>query len=245
MGVEALARWHHPRLGPISPAEFIPIAEASGQIVDIGKYMIGCACRDAMRLPVDVQVAVNLSVIQIMQGEVMEAVADALMATGLPPQRLKLEVTESVMMMDPKRAIAVLSDLRYLGVSIALDDFGTGYSSLSYLTTFRWDEFKIDRSFVQNLEAGSLGLSIIQAVLVLAKKIGAKVVIEGIETSKQLRLLRQTGCDIGQGYLFGRPAPIDVVCEMIREIGRSQVHQTSRRFPGISPPSRSAMITSG
>ena len=126
VGVEALARWHHPLLGPISPAEFIPIAEASGQIVDIGRYMIGCACRDAVRLPANVQVAVNLSVIQIMQGEVMEAVADALMATGLPPQRLKLEVTESVMMMDPKRAIAVLSDLRYLGVSIALDDFRDG-----------------------------------------------------------------------------------------------------------------------
>ena len=239
VGVEALARWHHPRLGPIAPIEFIPIAEASGQIVDIGKYMIACACRDAMRLPVNVQVAVNLSVIQIMQGEVMEAVADALMATGLPPQRLKLEVTESVMMMDPKRAIAVLSDLRYLGVSIALDDFGTGYSSLSYLTTFRWDEFKIDRSFVQNLEAGSLSQSIIQAVLVLAKQIGAKVVVEGIETGEQLDLLRQTGCDIGQGYLLGRPAPIDVVCETIRELDQPQARRLttrSKRKPSSPAP---------
>lgn len=106
-------------------------------------------------------------------------------------------------------------------MSIALDDFGTGYSSLSYLTTFRWDEFKIDRSFVQNLDAVSLGLSIIQAVLVLAKKTGAKVVVEGIETSRQLHLLRQTGCDIGQGYLFGRPVAIDVVCQQMGVVNRS------------------------
>ena len=218
VGVEALARWRHPQLGQISPVEFIPIAEGSGQIVRIGKYMIECACRDALRLPASVSVAVNLSVIQIMQGEVMETVADALMMSGLAPSRLKLEVTESVLMMDPKRAIAVLSDLRYLGVAIALDDFGTGFSSLSYLSTFRWDELKIDRSFLQNLEADPLGLSIIQAVLVLAKKLGAKVIIEGIENDRQLRLLKKTGCHIGQGYLFGKPVPIDTVCTVIADV---------------------------
>lgn len=222
VGVEALARWHHPQLGPISPAEFIPIAEASGQIVDIGKYMIACACRDALRLPPDVQVAVNLSVIQIMQGEVMEATADALMAAGLPPERLKLEVTESVMMADAKQPIAVLSELRYLGVSLALDDFGTGYSSLSYLTKFHWDEIKIDRAFLQNLDTDSVGLSVIEAVLVLARKTGAKVVVEGVETQEQMELLRGTGCDIGQGYFLGKPAPIDLVCAQIREINPSR-----------------------
>jgi diguanylate cyclase (GGDEF)-like protein len=221
VGVEALARWHHPQLGPIAPAEFIPIAEASGQIVDIGKHMIACACRDALRLPPEVQVAVNLSVIQIMQGEVMEATADALMAAGLPPERLKLEVTESVMMADTRQPIAVLSELRYLGVSLALDDFGTGYSSLSYLTKFHWDEIKLDRVFVQNLDADSVGRSVIEAVLILARKTGAKVVAEGVETRQQLDLLRDTGCDIGQGYFIGKPVPIDVVCAQIREINRS------------------------
>jgi len=222
VGVEALARWHHAQLGPIAPIEFIPIAEASGQIIDLGRHMIECACRDALRLPAEVQVAVNLSVVQIMQGDVVEATADALMAAGLPPGRLKLEVTESVMMADAKQPIAVLSDLRYLGVALALDDFGTGYSSLSYLTRFHWDEIKLDRTFVNNLDTDSLGLSVIEAVLILARKTGAKVVVEGVETFRQLELLRSAGCDIGQGYFIGRPVPIDMVCAQIEEINQSR-----------------------
>lgn len=214
-GVEALARWRHPQLGLISPAEFIPIAEASGQIVNIGKYMVNCACRDALCLPDTIPVAVNVSVIQIMQGDIMNTVAEALRTSGLPPQRLKLEVTESVLMMDPKRAIAVLRELRDMDVSISLDDFGTGFSSLSYLSTFEWDELKIDRSFLQNLDTDPLGLSIIEAVLVLSTKIGAKVIVEGIETDKQLQLVRQTGCHIGQGYLFGKPVPIETIHDLI------------------------------
>jgi diguanylate cyclase (GGDEF)-like protein len=221
VGVEALARWHHAQWGPISPDEFIPIAEASGQIVDIGKHIIDCACRDALTLPPEVQVSVNLSVIQIMKGEVMETTAGALRAAGLRPERLKLEVTESVMMAEAKQSIAVLSELRHLGVSIALDDFGTGYSSLSYLTTFHWDEIKIDRAFVQDLDSDTVGLSVIEAVLVLARKTGAKVVVEGVETRKQLELLQGLGCDMGQGYLFGKPVPIDVVCAQIQQINQS------------------------
>ena len=218
IGVEALARWHHPQLGHISPVEFIPIAEASGQIVNIGKYMMECACRDALRLPEHVPVAVNISVIQIMGGDITRTVAETLETTGLPPLRLKLEVTESVLMMDPKRAIAVLSELRQLGVAIALDDFGTGFSSLSYLSGFRWDELKIDRSFLQNVDTDPLGLSIIQAVLVLSSKIGAKVTVEGIETDKQLQLVKNAGCHIGQGFLFGKPMPIDAVCALIQTV---------------------------
>lgn len=224
VGVEALARWHHPDLGPVSPAEFIPIAEASGQIVQIGKYMISRACRDALLLPTDIQVAVNLSVIQIMHGDVVETVANALLASGLPADRLKLEVTESVLMMNPKRAIQVLGELRARGVSIALDDFGTGYSSLSYLSTFRWDELKIDRSFLQHLDNDPLGLAIIRAILVLAKELGAKVIVEGIESRKQVRLLEPTGCHIGQGFLFGRPEPIEAVRDAIlKSRGRAAV----------------------
>lgn len=211
VGVEALARWQHPELGSVSPAEFIPIAEASGQIAHIGRYMIEQACRDAMLLPDDIHVAVNLSVIQIMQGEVIETVENALRASGLPAQRLKLEVTESVLMVNPKRVIEVLEGLRSRGIAIALDDFGTGFSSLSYLSTFRWDELKIDRSFLQNLDEDTLGLAIIQAILVMAKELGAKVIVEGIESPKQVQLLEHTGCDIGQGFLFGRPEPIAAV----------------------------------
>lgn len=237
IGVEALARWQHPQLGMISPAEFIPIAEASGQIINIGKYMIDCVCRDALRLPADIPVAVNISVIQIMQGEIMDTVADALLMSGLLPQRLKLEVTESVLMMDPKRAIAVLSELRYLGVAIALDDFGTGYSSLSYLSTFRWDELKIDRSFIENLDTDPLGLSIIQAVLILSSKIGAKVIVEGIETDTQLQLVKRAGCHIGQGYLFGKPVPIDTVCELIRTMDPNAPRRPGEK--SSRPPKRS------
>ena len=113
-------------------------------------------------------------------------------------------------------------ELRYLGVSLALDDFGTGYSSLSYLTTFHWDEIKIDRAFVQNLDTDSVGLSVIEAVLVLARKTGARVVVEGVETQRQLDLLKGTGCDIGQGYFFGKPVPIDIVCAQIEEINQSR-----------------------
>jgi predicted signal transduction protein with EAL and GGDEF domain len=215
VGVEALARWQHPELGSVSPVEFIPIAEASGQIAQIGQFMIDRACRDAMLLPADIQVAVNLSVIQIMQGEVVETVANALLTSGLPAHRLKLEVTESVLMVNPKRVIEVLGGLRARGVSVALDDFGTGFSSLSYLSTFRWDELKIDRSFLQNVEEDPLGLAIIQAILVLAKELDAKVIVEGIESRKQVQLLEQTGCHIGQGFLFGRPEPIEVVREAI------------------------------
>ncbi|MBW4653507.1 MAG: bifunctional diguanylate cyclase/phosphodiesterase [Kaiparowitsia implicata GSE-PSE-MK54-09C] len=211
VGVEALARWQHPELGAVSPAEFIPIAEASGQIAHIGRYMIEQACRDAMLLPDDIHVAVNLSVIQIMQGEVIETVENALRNSGLPAQRLKLEVTESVLMVNPKRVIEVLEGLRARGIAIALDDFGTGFSSLSYLSTFRWDELKIDRSFVKNLGEDTLGLAIIEAILVMAKELGAKVIVEGIETCKQVQLLERTDCDIGQGFLFGRPEPIDTV----------------------------------
>lgn len=177
--------------------------------------MIEQACCDAMLLPDDIQVAVNLSVIQIMQGEVVETVAKALLASGLPANRLKLEVTESVLMANPKRVIEVLGALRVRGVAIALDDFGTGFSSLSYLSKFRWDELKIDRSFVKNLDEGSLGLAIIQAILVLAKELGAKVIVEGIESQKQVQLLLQTGCHIGQGFLFGRPEPIGAARENI------------------------------
>lgn len=215
VGIEALARWYHPDLGSVSPAEFIPIAEASGQIGHIGKFMIDCACRDALLLPADIKVAVNLSVIQIMQGGLVETVADALMASGLPANRLKLEVTESVLMMNPKRAIEVLDELCARHVSIALDDFGTGFSSLSYLSTVGWDELKIDRSFVHNLDDNPLGLTVIQSVLMLAKDLGAKVIAEGIESSKQVQLLKSTGCHIGQGFLFGRPEPIEVVRDAI------------------------------
>jgi len=214
VGVEALARWSHPGMGMIAPDEFIPIAEDSGQIVNLGQLMVERACADAMLLPDSIKVAVNLSVIQIMHGDLVETVADALLKSGLSASRLKLEVTESVLMSNPKQAIAVLSELKELGIEISLDDFGTGYSSLSYLNAFTWDEVKIDRSFLRELEMSPLGMSVIQAVLLLAEKLEAHVTVEGIETEEQRLLLRTTGCHYGQGYLFGRPVGIATLCDL-------------------------------
>lgn len=225
VGVEALARWKHPQLGWIAPTEFIPIAEESGLIVNLGRVMLDQACADAVLLPDTVRVAVNLSVIQIMHGSLVETVSDALLKSGLSAARLKLEVTESVLMNNPKRAISVLSGLKRLGTDISLDDFGTGYSSLSYLNAFTWDEVKIDRSFLRDLEISPLGLSVIEAVLVLAEKLNASVTVEGIETEEQRLLLSKTGCSSGQGYLFGKPVPIETVCRLI------EANASQRSYP--------------
>ena len=208
-GVEALARWHHPELGWISPAEFVPIAESSSQIVDLGRAILETSCRDALAFPGDITVAVNLSVGQMLRDDIVETVADILARTGLPARRLTLEVTESVMITEPGKAMQILMRLKALGLSIALDDFGTGYSALAYLRQFAWDEVKIDRGFVEELHANSRSRAIVKSVLRLARELGMKVTAEGIETREQLELLGADGCATGQGYFFGKPAPSD------------------------------------
>lgn len=200
-----------PELGWIGPNEFIPIAETSSQIVELGRCILTTACVDAMAFPDNIRVSVNLSVGQMLRDDVIAMVTDILASTGFPAHRLTLEVTESVMMSEPDLAARILRALQDLGISIALDDFGTGYSALSYLREFDWDELKIDKIFVDNLGDDPRSLCIVESVVDLATELGMKVVAEGVETADQHEILRRSGCHIAQGYLFGRPQPVDQV----------------------------------
>ena len=211
VGFEALARWQHPELGWIGPNEFIPIAETSSQIVELGRCILSAACSQGVSFPDHVRVSVNLSVGQMLRDDVIGMVTDVLATTGFPAHRLTLEVTESVMMSEPELAARTLSSLKNLGVSIALDDFGTGYSALSYLRQFDWDELKIDKSFVDDLGNDPRSLSIVESVVNLATELGMKVVAEGVETYDQHEILRKSGCHVAQGYLFGRPQPVEEI----------------------------------
>lgn len=211
VGVEALARWTHPILGRIGPDEFVPIAESSGKVVELGRAILERACAEATLMPADVKVSVNLSVAQLVRDDLVDTVREILGRTGLAPSRLKLEVTESIVMSDTDRCITTLRKLKQLGVAIALDDFGTGYSALSYLRLFDWDELKVDRSFVRSIGSDPHSLSIIQAVVGLASQLGIKVTVEGVETEEQRNLLRHVGCRVGQGYLFGAAVPLNLL----------------------------------
>ncbi|SMP15048.1 diguanylate cyclase (GGDEF) domain-containing protein [Roseibium denhamense] len=208
-GVEALARWYHSELGWISPSEFIPIAESSGDIVPMGWKILETSCAEVQLLPSNLQLSVNLSVAQILNDDVVAMVDECLGRTGLPAQRLKLEITESTLMKDLERVKSTLTELRNFGIGISLDDFGVGYSALSYLTDFHWDEIKIDRSFVCRAVRDQKLRDILKMVLGIAKTMGSDVLIEGIETVEQRDILVDLGCENGQGYLFGGPMAID------------------------------------
>lgn len=228
-GFEALARWSHPELGWISPAEFIPIAESCGDVVGLGKSILKTACHHASLLPPELSVSVNLSVVQLHSAQLIREVADVLKESGLAPNRLTLEVTESIMISDTAKVVSRLNELKQLGVAIALDDFGTGYSALSYLTKFEWNELKIDRSFTQAAQHHPMNWTIIRTVNILAKKIGARVVAEGIETKEQEAALAKIGCDIGQGFLFGRPLPFDELpAAMLQSMSNSHTARNTR-----------------
>lgn len=209
LAVEALARWHHAELGEISPGEFIPIAEASGRVFDVGLAILQQACAEAVHFPDEVSLSVNLSVAQLARDDLISVIRDILNSTGLAPERLKLEVTETVLMRDRERSVAMLNRLKELGVRIALDDFGTGYSALSYLREFDWDELKIDKRFVNSVARDSQSLAIIRALLDLARELGVSVIVEGIETAEQHHLLHEMGCATGQGFLYGRGVPAE------------------------------------
>lgn len=202
---EALLRWRHPERGMISPAAFIPVAEETGSIVQIGEWVLHEACRAAAGWPEQISVAVNLSPIQFRSKTLVSAVASALKATGLTPGRLYLEITESVLLQDNATNLAILQELRRLGVRIALDDFGTGYSSLGYLRSFTFDKIKLDRSFVHDLPNTLECQAIVRAVAGLALGLGISTTAEGIETHEQLGAVQASGYTEGQGYLFGRP----------------------------------------
>jgi diguanylate cyclase (GGDEF)-like protein/PAS domain S-box-containing protein len=213
IGMEALIRWEHPDWGVISPSEFIPLAEESGLIVPIGEKMLRLACMHTKRW-VDagfsqLRVAVNLSAQQVQQWDFVQNIGVILKETGLSPHCLELEITEGVAMQNSDRVISTLSKLVQLGVHISIDDFGTGYSSLSYLKKFPIQSLKIDQSFVQAMLTNPEDLAITRAIIQLSKSLSLKVIAEGIEKEEQYQLLKQYGCDVAQGYLFGKPMSPD------------------------------------
>jgi diguanylate cyclase (GGDEF)-like protein len=210
-GYEVLLRWRHRELGMVSPAQFIPIAEESGAIVEIGDWVLRSACREAQSWPQPYRIAVNVSAVQLAHGDFAETVRCILVETGLSPSRLELELTETAIIADEARALHLLRRIRALGVSISIDDFGAGYSSLLTLRTFPFDKIKLDRSFTQDIEHDPQAMAIVRAVLALGKSLSIPVLAEGVETSEQLAILRTEGCDEAQGYYLGRPGPMPVL----------------------------------
>lgn len=206
-GFEALLRWRHPQYGLISPATFIPLAEETRLIVDIGGWVLRRACYDLARLPAELKVAINLSPVEFAFGNIVASVDTVLRETGMVPGRLELEITETALFAHDQRNLDALRKLRALGARIVLDDFGTGYSSLSHLHLFPLDKIKIDRSFVRDMTARSDSSAIVEAIAALALRLGMTTTAEGIETSEQFEAARRAGCTEAQGYFLGRPMP--------------------------------------
>jgi predicted signal transduction protein with EAL and GGDEF domain len=206
-GCEALVRWRHPERGMISPAAFIPVAEDTGLIVELGEWVLRTACMEAANWPEHVRLAVNVSPVQLREPTLALKVASALAASGLSANRLELEITEAVLIGDDATALAILHELRAIGVRIALDDFGTGYSSLSYLKRFPFDKIKIDRCFITDIAEADGSAVIVQAVVNIAASCNMTTVAEGVETAQQKELLRALGCTQMQGFLFSGAKP--------------------------------------
>ena len=221
IGFEALARWHHPTRGMIEPDAFIPLAEESGLIMSLGEWILHEACREAASWPLPLQIAVNISPVQIRHGDLPSIVHTILLKTGLAPHRLELEVTEGVLVGDFARAISILRRLKTLGVRVAMDDFGAGPSSLAYLQAFPFDKIKIDRTFISNLAHNPQSVAIVRAVIDLGHGLHLPVMAEGVETGEQLAILTHKFCDEVQGFYIGRPAPIDTYAHLVgRRIDR-------------------------
>jgi diguanylate cyclase (GGDEF)-like protein len=216
-GFEALLRWRHPERGMVSPAEFIPLAEEIGLITPLGEWVLRNACAEAMTWPAHVKVAVNLSPVQFKSRNLVQAVLTALAYSRLPATRLELEITESVLLGETEANLAVLHQLRSLGVHISMDDFGTGYSSLSYLRSFPFDKIKIDQSFVRELAERPDCMAIIRAVVGLGTSLGIATTAEGVETPEQLERLRAEGCTEVQGFLLRPPRRASDVALMLRD----------------------------
>jgi len=223
-GFEALVRWRHPTRGLIAPDMFIPAAEESGLILPIGEWVLRESCREAASWPKPLNIAVNLSPVQFRHGDLPGLVHSVLLETGLPPGRLELEITESVLIDDLARGLTILRRLKLLGVQIAMDDFGTGYSSLSNLQAFAFDKIKIDRSFISSLDTSPQSATIVRAVIGLGRGLDLPVIAEGVETNKQLEFLSAEACTAVQGYLVGKPLPIDAYADAVgRESARDGI----------------------
>ena len=220
-GFEALLRWNSSKRGPISPAEFIPIAEETGLIVPIGGWVLRTACAAAAHWPSFVKVAINLSPVQFRARGLAAMVTSALAATSLAPDRLELEVTESALLQDDAATIAILHQLRSLGIRVSMDDFGVGYSSLSYLRKFPFDKIKIDRSFIGTLGESTGSAAIVRTIASLGTNLGMETTAEGIETAEQLELVRQAGCTEAQGFHFSHPCAASDVFRVIERFHRA------------------------
>ena len=207
-GFEALLRWRHPERGSISPAVFVPIAEETGAILEIGAWVLREACRAAAGWPNPLAIAVNVSAVQLHNPLFVQFVHGTLYESGLKAERLEIEITETALIRDPARALLTLRQLKALGVHIAMDDFGTGYSSLSNLRSFPFDRIKIDGSFIKAVHSNPQGAAIVRSALGLGRGLGLAVVAEGVETAEELSFLADEQCHLAQGYLLGRPAPI-------------------------------------
>jgi diguanylate cyclase (GGDEF)-like protein/PAS domain S-box-containing protein len=214
-GVEALLRWNHPKRGAVSPAEFIPVAEDTGMIELLGAWVLREACATVAHWPGDLKVAVNVSPVQFQRGDLVAAVSEALRESNLPPDRLDLEITESLFVTPKGSVKSAIEALRRIGVSFSLDDFGTGYSSLSYLRKFPVNKIKIDKSFVQGIPQDREALAVIRAVAALAQNLGIRMNAEGVEEESQVHLLKMLGCTEGQGYLFGKPQPAEEIAKLV------------------------------
>lgn len=217
LGFEALLRWHDDELGPVSPADFIPVAEETGLIVSLGDFVLRRACADAARWPAPLRVAVNLSAVQFKRPGLVQSVQNALAESGLDGSRLDLEITESTLIENRDQVLAILQQLKAMQVHISMDDFGTGYSSLSYLQSFPFDKIKIDRVFVSELEKSQRNSSIVEAVVAMGRSLSMKVVAEGVETDEQAAMLGTMRCDELQGFLIARPMAANEVLGFIAD----------------------------
>ena len=205
--VEALVHWRHPVRGLMLPDRFIPIAESTGLIVGLGEWVLRQACRDATAWPEPVKVSVNLSAVQFRSANLPDTIRSALDDAGLPASRLEIEVTEAVLIDKQSSYLALLDQLRSIGVSVALDDFGAGYSPLSHLILFPFDKVKIDRSFTQHITERADCAAIVNSILALGRSLGMVTIVEGVETANQLEAIRAAGATLAQGYLFAKPMP--------------------------------------